>query len=89
VVRGWEVADGPGGVVSLSNRVPGDFDDNTLVDATDLAFVIDLVFFGGAQPNHANAADLNADCFQDAADLAILIDVVFFGRKTAYWGCAE
>lgn len=89
VVTGWEVADGPGGVVNISNRLPGDFDDNTLVDATDLAFMIDRVFFGGPPPVHANSIDLNADCLSDATDLAILIDVVFFGRIVAYWGCAQ
>jgi len=58
-------------------------DDNTFIDATDLAIVIDVVFFGGLDVSDPDCptsrSDFNADGFADATDLAMLIDHVFFG----------
>lgn len=88
-VRGWEVGDGPGGIVNLTNRRPGDLSEDGVVNATDLTLLIGLVFFGGAQPERPNSADLNADCVHNATDLTLLINLVFFGGTKAYWGCAE
>jgi len=60
-----------------------DINEDSFVDATDLAFVIDIVFFGASDvqdPDCPNSrADFNADGFADATDLAFLIDHVFFG----------
>ncbi|MEW5874721.1 MAG: DNRLRE domain-containing protein, partial [Candidatus Zixiibacteriota bacterium] len=60
-----------------------DLDENGFVDATDLAFVIDIVFFGASDLQDPDCprtrADFNADGFADATDLAFLIDHVFFG----------
>jgi len=59
------------------------FDGNTIVDAVDLALLIDIVFFGAPDvqdPNCPNArADFNCDEVSDAVDLAVMIDHVFFG----------
>lgn len=66
---------------------PGDQDGNGLVNAVDLALLIDHVFFGGPAPNPPEAADLNRDCVSNATDLAVLIDVVFFGGPTPLAGC--
>ncbi|MEW5874725.1 MAG: dockerin type I domain-containing protein [Candidatus Zixiibacteriota bacterium] len=60
-----------------------DINGDGIVDATDLAFVIDIVFFGATNVQDplcpAARADFNADGFADATDLAMLIDHVFFG----------
>jgi len=76
--------DGIGDACSCDCPFQADLNADTFVDATDLAFVIDIVFFGGADvsdPGCPNArADFNADGFADATDLAFLIDHVFFGQ---------
>ncbi|MEW5873762.1 MAG: PKD domain-containing protein [Candidatus Zixiibacteriota bacterium] len=60
-----------------------DLDGGGTVDAVDLAFVIDIVFFGGADIQDPDCprsrADFNNDGVVDAVDLAELIDHVFFG----------
>ncbi|MEW5874948.1 MAG: M1 family aminopeptidase [Candidatus Zixiibacteriota bacterium] len=68
--------------------VIGDQDGSGLVDAVDLALLIDHVFFGAAAPNPPEAADMNRDCLADATDLAILIDNVYFGGTYYIAGCA-
>jgi len=61
-----------------------DIDANTFVDAVDLAFVIDIVFFGASDVQDPacprTRADFDANGFADAVDLAFLIDHVFFGQ---------
>jgi hypothetical protein len=60
-----------------------DFNADLFLDATDLAFMIDAVFFGGLDPSDplcpTSRGDFNCDMFPDASDLAFLIDRVFFG----------
>jgi len=69
-----------------------DLDGNGFIDATDLAFVIDIVFFG--QPDiedpvcPATRADFDANGFADATDLAFVIDHVFFGQPGPPDPCA-
>ncbi|MEW5875829.1 MAG: PQQ-dependent sugar dehydrogenase [Candidatus Zixiibacteriota bacterium] len=69
-----------------------DFDDNGFVDATDLAFVIDVVFFGVADQQDpdcpSSRGDFNCDTLTDAVDLAELIDHVFFGQPGPCNPCA-
>jgi len=76
--------DGVGDACGCLCSFPADLDGNGFVDATDLAFVIDIVFFGASDisdPGCPNSrADFNADGFADATDLAFLIDHVFFGQ---------
>jgi len=63
--------------------IVGDLNDDGLVDAVDLALLIDVVFFGADDIQDpscpATRADFNADAAVDAVDLAFLIDHVFFG----------
>ncbi|MEW5874315.1 MAG: hypothetical protein AB1752_03940 [Candidatus Zixiibacteriota bacterium] len=56
----------------------GDLDGNRLLDAVDLALLIDIVFFAGTEPNPRALGDINCDGVPDAVDLAVLIDHVFF-----------
>lgn len=61
----------------------GDYDESGFIDATDLAILIDVVFFGVSDIQDGNCittrGDFNCDGFTDAVDLALLIDHVFFG----------
>jgi hypothetical protein len=60
-----------------------DLDGTTFVDATDLAILIDVVFFGLADVQDVlcpgTRSEFNCDGFVDAVDLAFMIDHVFFG----------
>jgi hypothetical protein len=63
----------------------GNLNDDSAIDAVDLAIVIDGVFFGGALPEtdpecpHIHRGDISCDNSYDAVDLAIFIDHIFFG----------
>jgi len=63
----------------------GDAGSGGGIDATDLAIVIDAVFFGGPMPPtdpqcpHIHRGDINCDNTFDAVDLAVYIDHIFFG----------
>jgi len=61
----------------------GDLNADGFIDATDLAIVIDIVFFGQTDVQDPacplSRSDFNCDGFSDAVDLALLIDHVFFG----------
>jgi len=60
-----------------------DFNEDGFIDALDLAFVIDIVFFG--QPDTwdpycpTTRADFTGDGFADNLDVALMVDYCFFG----------
>ncbi|MEW5875150.1 MAG: MopE-related protein, partial [Candidatus Zixiibacteriota bacterium] len=72
------------GAVCCSCPFQADFNADVFVDAVDLAFEIDAVFFGGSDPQDPGCpttrGDFNNDGVTDAVDLAFLIDHVFFGQ---------
>ena len=69
-----------------------DFDENTLLDALDLNAVIDVLFFGGTNPQDPQCpttrTDFNCDTFPDALDLNDMIDHLFFGGPPPCDPCA-
>ncbi|MBI5868528.1 MAG: hypothetical protein HZB43_09605, partial [candidate division Zixibacteria bacterium] len=88
VVRAWQVGDGPQAAISISNRVPGDSNDDGAIDVFDVIAVIDIAF-GGLVVPHPNSADVNTDCVIDVFDVIELVAVAFSGGKSCYWGCAQ
>lgn len=88
IVESYQTGDGPQPGVHLSNRLPGDFDEDGAPTALDLNALIDLLFFGGPYPERPSSVDLNHDCIHDALDLNLLIGELFFGAYDVYWGCA-
>ena len=60
-----------------------DSNGDGFIDSTDLALEIDVIFFGGTDPQDPDCptgrGDFNADGFADSTDLALLIDHIFFG----------
>ncbi|MEW5874170.1 MAG: choice-of-anchor B family protein [Candidatus Zixiibacteriota bacterium] len=72
----------------------GDVVDNGLLDAVDLAFFIDFIFYAGAQPPtdaacpHIDRGDFDCDGIDTPVDLAELIDAVFFGGAPPCDPCA-
>ncbi len=89
VVEKYQVGDGPQAAVYITNRRPGDLDEDGFVTALDLGKMIDFLFAGAPPPPRPASADLNHDCFSDALDLGKLIDLLFAGSTNVYWGCAQ
>lgn len=89
VVEKYQVGDGPQAAVYITNRQPGDLDEDGFVTALDLGKLIDYLFAGAPAPPRPASADLNADCFSDALDLGKLIDYLFAGSTDVLWGCAQ
>lgn len=84
------------GVVTVGTCLcpfPCDIDGNSLINAVDLAYTIDLVFFGASDVQDPNCPisrpDFNADGFVDATDMGLLINHVFFGAAGPVNPCAE
>jgi hypothetical protein len=61
----------------------GDLDDDKSESATDLGFIIDVLFCGGLDPNDpacpATRCDLDCDGFATALDLSVMIDFIWVG----------
>lgn len=89
VVEKYQVGDGPQAAVYITNRQPGDLDEDGFVTALDLGKLIDYLFAGAPPPPRPASADLNADCFCDALDLGTLIDYLFAGSADVQWGCLQ
>ncbi|MBD3297347.1 MAG: hypothetical protein GF341_01735 [candidate division Zixibacteria bacterium] len=89
IAETYQLGDGPQPGVHISNRRPGDLDDDGVIDAVDLNLMIALLFFNGPAGPRPNAADLNHDCFFDAVDLNLQIITTFFNATNVYWGCGE
>jgi hypothetical protein len=62
-----------------------DLNSDYFIDAADLAFLIDWVFFGVGPPAtdpgcpHVDRGDFNCDGMDDATDISLMIDHVLFG----------
>jgi hypothetical protein len=85
---GWDWYYGHGRVNAyraLLSVMRGDIDNSGAIDATDLAIMIDVVFFGGHSPLDDRLADVCGDTggpcdgAADATDLSFLIDHVHYG----------
>jgi hypothetical protein len=70
-----------------------DISADGFVDASDLAFIIDIVFFGAPDVQDPTCpvtrTDFTFDGFADATDLAFVIDHVFFGGTGAVNLCGS
>lgn len=83
------------GVVRMCDcRFHGDLDGSGGIEATDLAILIDWVFFSvGPPPSdptcpHVDRGDFNCDGVDDAMDLALMIDHVNYGGPGPCDPCA-
>lgn len=83
---------GVGDVCDCLCPLQADFDASLAVDAVDLAELIDLVFFGGDEPQDplcpVGRGDFDCTGLSDAVDLAQMIDHVFFGQAGPCDPCA-
>lgn len=85
----WQVGDGPGYAAHVTNRLPGDLNEDQVRDVLDVVAVIETAFRGASPPERPGAADVNADCVYDILDVTAIIAHVFRGGATLYWGCAQ
>jgi hypothetical protein len=58
----------------------GDANQDAIVDIGDIVYLINYVFYGGADPlPNLNCNDVNADGVVDIGDIVYLINYVFYG----------
>ncbi|MEW5700973.1 MAG: hypothetical protein AB1792_01915 [Candidatus Zixiibacteriota bacterium] len=87
IARRWQVGDGPVHAAYVTNRLPGDFNEDGVLSVQDVVGLIDFVFRSSSFPQRLGAADVNADCQYSIQDVVLLINVVFRGGSGLYWGC--
>jgi len=56
----YQVGDGPQAAAHITNRRPGDLDEDGYVTALDLGGMIDLLFAGASPPTRPGSGDVNA-----------------------------
>jgi hypothetical protein len=69
--------------------VPGDVNNDSLVNGSDIVFLINYLFQEGPEPCVMEAADPNGDCQVDPADVVYLINYLFRGGPAPQPGCAH
>jgi len=57
----------------------GDANGDGTVNIADASFIVNAIFFGGAQPDPEKAADANDDGSMNIADASYLVNWIFFG----------
>lgn len=89
IARAWQVGDGPQSAAYITNRAPGDLNEDGAIDVFDVIGVIAVAFSGAPPPPRPNSADVNADCVVDVFDVIAIISVAFSGGGGLYWGCVQ
>lgn len=77
---------------ALLTPMHGDLNNDGFMDSTDLAWIIDQVFFNVTPAIHWSLADVKCDFGADATDISLLIDVVLFGQPPpglCTWYCGQ
>lgn len=85
----WQVGDGPGASVHVTNRLPGDINEDQLHNVQDVVAMVNVAFRGASSPERPGSADVNADCVYNVQDVVAITNHVFRGGATLYWGCAQ
>jgi hypothetical protein len=68
--------------------IPGDIDfDFSVVNLSDLTFLVDYMFIEGPYPPEMNVADVNADCQVDISDLVYMVNFMFLDGPAPLIGC--
>lgn len=68
-----------GGMGTPFFYVCGDLDGDSLVNITDVVFIIDRIFLGGPPPSEEKIGDVNCDDRLDLSDVVYLIQFIFNG----------
>ncbi len=87
--RAWQVGDGPAYATYVTNRLPGDINQDGIHNIQDVVGVVGLAFRAEPSPVRPPAGDVNADCVYSVIDVVMIVNHVFRGGAALYWGCAE
>ncbi len=77
------------GDLTVLPSVPGDANNDSLLDLGDIVCLLNYLYKGGAEPCVMEAADPNADCLVDIGDVVYLIGFLFKGGAPPQPGCAH
>lgn len=66
---------------------PGDADCSGVVTVSDVVYLINYIFSGGAPPHDLNAADADGSCTVTISDAVHLINYIFSGGGPPLPGC--
>jgi len=77
------------GKLTIWVSVPGDASSDSLVDLSDIVFLINYLYKGGSVPCVMEAADANADCQVDLGDVVYLIGFLYRQGPPPVPGCAH
>ena len=69
--------------------VPGDANNDSLVDVGDLVFITNFLYHEGPEPCVCEAADCNGDCLISVSDVVYLINYLYKGGTTPNPGCVS
>jgi hypothetical protein len=69
--------------------IPGDANNDSLVNGADIVFLINYLFQEGPEPCVMEAADPNGDCQVGPADVVYLLNYLFRGGSPPQPGCAH
>jgi hypothetical protein len=64
---------------SCSNQIPGDADNNGVIDAGDRDFLDNFINHGGPPPEVSSNADPNGNCRIDQSDIVYMEEFLFQG----------
>ena len=69
--------------------VPGDANNDSLVDVGDLVFITNYLYHDGPEPCVCEAADCNGDCLINISDAVYLINYLYRGGTAPNPGCVS
>lgn len=85
----WQVGDGPGHSAYVTNRLPGDVNEDSVLNVLDVVGIVGLAFRNGPAPERHGSGDVNADCVYGVVDVVGIVNHVFRNGFTLYWGCVQ
>lgn len=88
-IKSWAVGDGPGYSAHVTNRLPGDINEDGIHNIQDVVAIVGLAFRAEPSPERPGSGDVNADCVYSIIDVVKIVNMVFRGGDALLWGCAE
>jgi hypothetical protein len=69
--------------------LPGDADNNQLVNIFDISYIISFLYYDGPAPKNKSAADVNGDCAINALDISYLVSFLYQQGPDLLVGCVN
>jgi hypothetical protein len=77
------------GELTIWWSVPGDANNDSLVNVGDVVFLVNYLYKNGSEPCVMEAADPNADCQLNVGDIVYLINYLYRDGSPPSAGCAR